>query len=68
MSTALDSKRYRRRHADGRAVARGVEYDADVLDLLIALGWLREGEADDPKQVGRAITALMEDTAKKFRH
>jgi hypothetical protein len=36
-----------------------VEYDAAVLDWLVRLGWLLEGEAADRSAVGRAIGAML---------
>jgi hypothetical protein len=53
------------RREAGRAVAR-VEYDGAVLDMLVRLGWLVDGAATDGAAVGRAITALIADSAKNF--
>ena len=41
-----------------------VEYDGEVLDLLVRLGWLREQDASSPKAVGRAVTALLRQSAR----
>src|SRR5215831_11597628 len=50
--------RYRSRQRDGKAVAP-VEYDAAVVDWLVKLSWLLEGEACDRDAVGRAIGAMV---------
>jgi hypothetical protein len=53
------------RREAGRAVAR-VEYDGAVLDMLVRLGWLADDAATDGAAVGKAISALLFDTAKNF--
>ena len=42
-----------------------VEFDASVLDLLVKLHWLQEGEASDRDAVGRAIGAMVADAARR---
>jgi hypothetical protein len=57
-------RRCRELRRQGRA-AYSVVADADVLDMLVKLGWLRDGDATDPRRVGRAISALLADAANK---
>jgi hypothetical protein len=57
------TRRYRQRRQDGVAVYR-VEISATVIDMLVRLGWLRDGEATDSREVSRAIAALLADAAK----
>lgn len=40
-----------------------VELDGDVIDLLVRLRWLAEKDAADRRAVGRAISAMLRDTA-----
>jgi hypothetical protein len=54
---------YHRRQAQG-FVAR-LLVDAALLDLLVALGWLRDEEAADPVAVGEAIRALLLDMSNR---
>jgi len=49
---------YRARQRAGRIVAP-VEVGADVVDLLVRLGWLAEHEADDKVAIGKAIAAML---------
>ena len=56
-------KAWRARARRGEAVAP-VVVGFDVLHLLIDLGWLGERESADRAEVGRAIAALLADTAK----
>jgi hypothetical protein len=59
------------RHARHRARVKAgiacttVEYSAEVLDLLVRLGWLTEPEASDRDAVGRAIGELIRDAARR---
>jgi hypothetical protein len=39
--------------------------DEPLLDLLLALGWLRDDEAADPAAVGEAIRALLLDMSNR---
>jgi hypothetical protein len=57
-------KRFRRRRKAGVACTT-VEYDGPVLDLLIRLHWLLEGEAADRDAVGSAITRMIADAARR---
>ncbi len=45
--------------------AEGVEYSGDVEEMLVKLGWL-PGDARNRKAVGKAITALLAESAKDF--
>jgi len=60
----LRRRRYRARRAAGRACTT-VEYDGDVLAFLIKARWLQECEADDRALVGKAIAAMVADTARR---
>jgi hypothetical protein len=55
---------YRRRVAAGRVVI-GVELDAAVLDLLVRLRWLDERTANDKAAIGRAVAAMLCETARR---
>jgi hypothetical protein len=50
------------RAAAGLAVYQ-VEIGGEVLDMLVRLGWLQDGEALDRQQVNRAISAMLADAA-----
>ena len=67
---AADRARQRRCRELGRqgCAVYGVVADAAVLDMLVRLGWLHDGDATDPRRVGRAISALLADAANKSRH
>lgn len=58
-------RRYRARQAAGLAIYR-VEVGAEVLDMLVRLGWLADGEAGDAAEVARAIGALLSTTSKSL--
>jgi uncharacterized protein YueI len=59
----------RRRHAEAQRqssqrLANGrakifVEIDGDLIDMVLLLGYLKEGEEHDRRQVGKAIKALL---------
>lgn len=55
-------RRYRRRRALGLAMAP-VEVDAEIIDLLVRLRWLRDEEAGDMEAVGKAIAVGLAETA-----
>ncbi len=59
-------RRCRERRRYGGAMYR-VEVNADTLDMLVQIGWLRDADATDPRCVARAISALLADTANKLR-
>jgi hypothetical protein len=63
-SGAARQKRYRSRVKHHQRVAP-VVYDGEILDLLVTLGWLQERETGDPVQIGKAIAALLSDTARR---
>ena len=44
-----------------------VEIDAAIVAMLIETGWLREDAAGDRAKIGAALTAMLSDTAAKFR-
>ena len=54
--TAERMRRYRRRRRQG-LVAFWAEVGPDVVDTLIADGWLPADAAKDPKAVGAALVA-----------
>jgi hypothetical protein len=56
-------RRWRVRAAAGEAVAP-VPYNAEIVNLLVHLAWLPEAEASDHRAVGKAISALLRDTAR----
>jgi 5-methylcytosine-specific restriction endonuclease McrA len=56
---------YRRRQAARRAVV-SVEIDGGLVELLIALRWIDETQADDRKAIGDAIDRLLSDTAREM--
>jgi hypothetical protein len=59
----LRDQRHRERLRACKAVAL-VEYDGAVLDLLLRTGWAREEELSDAHAVGRAISAMLADSAR----
>jgi hypothetical protein len=58
------------RHARHRARVRAglacttIEFSAEVVDWLVRLGWLTESEVLDRTSVGKAISKLIEDSAR----
>jgi hypothetical protein len=64
---AVDRERQRRYRAlkrQHKATYR-VTVDADVIDLLVRLKWLPDGDATKPQCVAQAISALLKDAAVK---
>jgi hypothetical protein len=55
---------WRQRQKRGLACAQ-VEYSSDVVGLLVRLRWIDEREACDRKAVGRAISELLRDAARR---
>jgi len=41
-----------------------VEVGAEILDLLVRLGWLDAALADDRAEIGKAIGAMIADAAR----
>jgi hypothetical protein len=41
-----------------------VPLDAEALDLLVRLGWAREG--DDQRAIGAAIAAMLQDADRRY--
>jgi hypothetical protein len=64
LATARQSA-WRQRQRDGVACYT-VTIDGSVIDMLVRLGWLRDDEATDKRQVSRAIAELLADTARKM--
>jgi hypothetical protein len=64
-STSTRKARWRDRQRRGVVVAQAVEVSAVGLDFLIATYWLREEDAADPVEIGRAISALIEDSGQR---
>lgn len=55
--------RYRQRLKRGEGIAPTV-YDAEIIGLLLDLHWLAEGESEDRRAIGEAISRMLKDTAK----
>ncbi len=55
-SSAERMRRWRRRRRQG-LVAFWAEVESEVVDMLVAGGWLSADEARDPKAVGAAFVA-----------
>jgi hypothetical protein len=55
--------RWKRRQAAGRICVQ-VEIDERVIDGLVAIGWLSEGNSTDARRIGTAIAALLADSFK----
>jgi hypothetical protein len=51
------------RKAAGLACCGAVEYDATMLEFLIATRWLAEADAGDPDKVGAAVSAMWRESA-----
>jgi hypothetical protein len=60
----LAQREYRRRFDAGKWI-EPVEIDADVIEMLIATGWLKQTEREDHKRIGVAISAMMAEAAKR---
>jgi hypothetical protein len=58
-AAAERQRRCRLRRRNGQGVYAGVTADSDVLDMLVALGWLRDADAVDPQAVAAAISAML---------
>jgi hypothetical protein len=56
--------RFRQRAKAGRACCM-VEFDGAVLDMLVKLGWLTEGEVGDRRLVGESIARLLAASARR---
>ena len=56
--------RWRDRQRRGVVCPQGVEVSGIGLDFLISTHWLREEDAADPREIGRAITAMIEDSGR----
>ncbi len=54
-------RRYRRRHRRGLVLAKA-EVGPEIVDTLIAHGWLSADEARDSKAVGAALVAWARST------
>src|SRR5262245_19064223 len=57
-------RRHRQRAKAGRA-CYVIELDGEGLSFLIRTGWLLEGEADDRQAIGRALSAMVQDAARR---
>jgi hypothetical protein len=57
--------RHRDRQRRGVVCPRGVELSAVGLDFLIRTQWLAEGDATNLLEIGRAVTALIEDSGRR---
>jgi hypothetical protein len=61
-SDAERKARHRDRQRRGVVCPRGIEVSAVGLDFLIRTQWLAEGDAANLFEIGRAVTALIEDS------
>jgi hypothetical protein len=66
-SAAVKQKRYRTRVRNGTMPVM-VEVDGGTLNVLVALGWRADQQADDKRAIGRAITALLADVGQGGRY
>jgi hypothetical protein len=57
-------RRYKARCRRGERFARNVIYTGPILDLLLRAGALKPDDCDDATAVGKAITALLEASAR----
>jgi hypothetical protein len=57
------NREYRQREQRGEVLAP-VPASPDIVGLTIDLGWLPEGKADDKREIGKAIAAMLADAAK----
>ncbi|MET4478825.1 hypothetical protein [Bradyrhizobium sp. F1.13.3] len=55
---------YRRRLEEGR-MSVSVEIDSDVIEMLIASHWLKDGECEDRAKIGKALGAMVAEAAKR---
>ena len=60
---AWRQREYRARQANGSIVV-GVELDGEVVNRLIAWGWLQSDEADDKRKIGAALARMLADAAR----
>jgi hypothetical protein len=60
----LAQRRYRARFDAGRFTV-AVEIDGAVVEMLLATGWLIDGERDDRKKIGMALSAMVAEAAKR---
>jgi len=58
-------ERYRDRQRRGVVCPRGIEVSAVGIDFLIATRWLREEDAADLLEIGRAVTAMIEESGRR---
>jgi hypothetical protein len=59
-------RRYRARQKAGN-MPTTIEVDAPIVAMLVETDWLREGDAGDRAKIGAALTAMLRDSAAKFR-
>jgi hypothetical protein len=55
---------YRRRQRHGEGVAP-VHFDRPLIEFLIRTHWLDPERADDRREIGAAIAAMLKDAAKR---
>jgi hypothetical protein len=60
----LAQREYRRRLDAGR-ITVAVEIDAAVVEMLVASRWLPDGDSADRKQIGKALSAMVAEAAKR---
>jgi hypothetical protein len=44
-----------------------VAYDGDILNMLVAMGQILDTETDDPKEVGKAISGMLAESAQHWK-
>jgi hypothetical protein len=64
----LATRACREREDKGQALAKGVIYDGDVLNMLVRAGNLTEAEATDPKLIDQGITEFLRDCAQNSKN
>jgi hypothetical protein len=61
--SAERTKRYRARLKAGQGIAP-VMFTNAIIGLLLDLHWLAEADSEDRERIGKAISRMLEDTAK----
>ena len=62
---SISQRDWRRRSAAGRAVAP-FEYDADMVEYLVAHSWLAADRQDDKRAIGDAASRAIADAARAW--
>ncbi|OKO73747.1 hypothetical protein AC629_36400 [Bradyrhizobium sp. NAS80.1] len=62
LARARRKARYRQRQRDGKMTAQ-IEFDSQVVDLLVRTGWLPPREVHDRREISEAIERMLADAA-----